>query len=99
MDKSKYGVHQTHCCIIHGCKYGDEDCPVVSGEIKQAYPCEYCSDENEENYIARELYATLKELRDCSGQAFTDEQQERKFVAIATAENVLDKYKLIFGSK
>jgi hypothetical protein len=42
MDKSKYGVHQTHCCTKHGCKYGDEDCPVVSGEIKQDYICESC---------------------------------------------------------
>jgi len=42
MDKSKYGVHRTHCCVLHGCKYGDEDCPVVSGEIKQDYTCESC---------------------------------------------------------
>jgi hypothetical protein len=42
MDKNKYGVHASHCCIEHGCKYGDEDCPVVSGEIKQKYLCEYC---------------------------------------------------------
>lgn len=46
-DESKHspeiGVHATHCCFIHGCKYGDEDCPVESGLIKQAYPCECCS--------------------------------------------------------
>ena len=34
MNISKYGVHRTHCCILHGCKYGDDDCPVVSGEIR-----------------------------------------------------------------
>ncbi len=45
MDKDKYGVHATHCCIKHGCKYGDEDCPVVSGKIKQEYICEYCDDD------------------------------------------------------
>ncbi len=45
MDKSNHGVHAAHCCIKHGCKYGDEDCPVVSGEIKQEYVCEYCSDD------------------------------------------------------
>ena len=43
MDLSKYGVHRTHCCVLHGCKYGDEDCPVESGEIKQDYICESCS--------------------------------------------------------
>ena len=42
MNKDKYGVHQTHCCVKHGCKYNDEDCPVVSGEIKQDYICESC---------------------------------------------------------
>ena len=37
------GTHQTHCCIIHGCKYGeDEDCPVVTGKVIQTYFCEDC---------------------------------------------------------
>jgi hypothetical protein len=41
--KEKYGVHQTHCCVFHGCKYGhDSDCPVVSGEVIQKYECESC---------------------------------------------------------
>lgn len=42
MDKSKWGVHETHCCLKHGCKYGDGDCPVVLGQIKQMYRCEDC---------------------------------------------------------
>ncbi len=37
------GVHRTHCCILHGCKYGDNDCPVYTGIIKQDHPCEDCS--------------------------------------------------------
>lgn len=36
--------HRTHCCVYHGCKYGDKDCPVVNMEIEQAYPCEDCSE-------------------------------------------------------
>ena len=24
MDKSRYGVHRTHCCVKHGCKYKNE---------------------------------------------------------------------------
>lgn len=40
MDKK--GVHVAHCCKEHGCKYDDEGCPVVSGEIEQANPCQYC---------------------------------------------------------
>jgi len=33
---------QTHCCILHGCKYGKATCKVASGEVKQEYPCEDC---------------------------------------------------------
>ena len=42
MDKSKWGAHETHCCSTHGCKYGDDDCPVVLGQVKQVYRCEDC---------------------------------------------------------
>lgn len=42
----KIGVHKTHCCIIHGCKYGDPNCPVVNGSVKQEYICEYCEMDN-----------------------------------------------------
>lgn len=45
MDEKEYGVHQTHCCALHGCKYGDEDCPVFEEKIKQEYLCEFCSDD------------------------------------------------------
>jgi len=41
-EKMHIGVHVSHCCIIHGCKYGDEKCPVVIGIFKQDYPCEEC---------------------------------------------------------
>ena len=47
--KDEWGVHETHCCSKHGCKYGDEDCPVVLDLIKQRYPCEWCND-NRYNY-------------------------------------------------
>lgn len=42
----RVGVHQTHCCPVHGCKYGDEDCPVDRQEVAPQYPnnngCESC---------------------------------------------------------
>lgn len=37
------GVHRTHCCVLHGCKYGDDNCPVCLGHIEQKYLCEDCS--------------------------------------------------------
>lgn len=42
MGVDKIGVHKTHCCVLHGCKYGDQNCPVESKLIAQEYPCEMC---------------------------------------------------------
>lgn len=36
------GVHRTHCCVLHGCKYSDHDCPVSNRIIVQDHPCESC---------------------------------------------------------
>lgn len=56
MDQSKYAVHASHCCANHGCKYGNEECPVVSGKIQQLYPCEDCQNEDLEfEYEARHI--------------------------------------------
>lgn len=39
------GVHTSHCCKHHGCKYGeDETCPVVLGDAEGNAGCEYCAD-------------------------------------------------------
>jgi hypothetical protein len=35
-------VHTEHCCILHGCKYCDDDCPVEKGIKPQSYLCESC---------------------------------------------------------
>lgn len=37
-------VHTEHCCIVHGCKYGEKDCSVTMGIKPQSYPCEYCEE-------------------------------------------------------
>lgn len=44
---SDTGVHETHCCAEHGCKYGEEDCPVVNGAVDglSCEECEYCMDD------------------------------------------------------
>jgi hypothetical protein len=38
------GMHASHCCWMHGCKYGGDDCPVVAG-IAQRTACEVCDEE------------------------------------------------------
>lgn len=40
--KEKWGVHASHCCKYHGCKYGDDDCPVYIGLVEMKYKCEVC---------------------------------------------------------
>lgn len=42
------GVHKTHCCLRHGCKYASANCPVENGSIIQEGPCESCAWEREE---------------------------------------------------
>lgn len=36
------GLHISHCCSQHGCKYDDEQCPVFFGRVKQEGPCVEC---------------------------------------------------------
>lgn len=45
-------VHDAHCCTTHGCKYGDEDCPVVLGTEPGIF-CEDC--EADEAYYPEDL--------------------------------------------
>ena len=45
--QERWGVHRTHCCVDHGCKYNYKDCPVELGLLKQDYPCEMCNDEDD----------------------------------------------------
>ena len=57
------GVHVTHCCKWHGCKYGDPDCPVASGEIKQKYLCEYCDEILEEEDYYKQQVINIEEIK------------------------------------
>ena len=59
MSKENYGVHISHCCYIHGCKYGDKDCPVASGEVAQKHLCYDCTEEYEP-YTLEEIESLRK---------------------------------------
>ena len=48
-----YMVHKGHCCIEHGCKYSNPDCPVANRKIKQSGACESCGLESD-GYFDRE---------------------------------------------
>lgn len=48
--KTNLEVHLNHCCLTHGCKYGDgQKCPVESGKYIQLFPCEECHHEQEDH--------------------------------------------------
>jgi hypothetical protein len=56
MNMSNEGVHASHCCVWHGCKYGDPDCPVETGKVKQLYLCECCTELlRDESYLRQQL--------------------------------------------
>jgi len=38
------GTHAYHCCAIHGCKYGDKECPVTTKKVEQEYTCQWCDE-------------------------------------------------------
>lgn len=64
MRVNKIGVHRTHCCILHGCKYSDHDCPVTNAEVLQDHLCEFCNDTffNLDNEIPEILMKDIKKV-------------------------------------
>ena len=59
-----HGTHITHCCRIHGCKYGNTNCPVETKTHMQKYVCEQCSDALEEMDEMILYYAEVVALKD-----------------------------------
>ena len=57
------GVHASHCCKWHGCKYGDHDCPVANGEVEQEYLCEDCYEDLEDEEYHREVLVRIEEIK------------------------------------
>lgn len=55
-------VHDSHCCPEHGCKYGDDDCPVVLGKERGIYcdSCEY-DEHDPQVQLRKKLVAALHE--------------------------------------
>lgn len=61
---TNYGAHPTHCCKWHGCKYGDPDCPVVTGKAKQVYLCDYCYDDLDDESDHRDALKIIEEIKE-----------------------------------
>ena len=73
-NKENRCVHTEHCCIIHGCKYGDESCPVTTKSKKQSYPCEFCVENEDvaEKMINRAISKHEPDALDLQCQAVFD---------------------------
>ena len=48
--------------LDYGCKYGDEECPVVLRQIEQLYPCEQCSDFPDED-VTKKPFVSAEEIK------------------------------------
>lgn len=70
------GTHATHCCWLHGCKYSDDDCPVITGDVKQAYGCEDCGDQGWETTPPQELKEIDRRVGDWMARWFDDKEEE-----------------------
>lgn len=53
-----YKVHDAHCCRKCGCKYGEPDCPVMTGIAPGVDKCEDCASAFDE---ALQAYFKLNE--------------------------------------
>ena len=63
----QFGVHNTHCCTRHGCKYMDPRCPVEFGNAPGVF-CEDCQNEGRDydgswNIESRVIAALMNRLR------------------------------------
>ena len=54
MEVNQLGVHASHCCKKCGCKYGSEECPVVTGEVEADFDCMDCENEKQDLISALE---------------------------------------------
>lgn len=86
-------VHTEHCCIDHGCKYGDADCPVCLGLKPQSFQCEQCQwdDENESAFKDAERY---RALRECIDPTIWGKLMSVMPFATDAFDRIIDEYKL-----
>lgn len=62
-----YRTHISHCCKWHGCKFGELDCPVATGKIRQEYLCKFCYNDLEDEEYLKETLKNIKEMKQFLG--------------------------------
>lgn len=82
-------VHTEHCCVSHGCKYGDDDhCPVTTGIKLQSFPCENCQPEIEQAHVRFRSEPTIQKTDD-TGVVTLDATEMKFGEAVRKAEDLL----------
>lgn len=81
LPSENYGAHPTHCCVRHGCKYGNEDCPVSAGKVVQEYPCYYCVDVKEAEQEVADLLEEIAFAKAIKGNAKKAEETRKSRIA------------------
>jgi hypothetical protein len=68
------GVHRTHCCLLHGCKYSDPSCPVENGEVCQDHICETCEHEHIKSVdaIISMIHLGIRKCHECGSLYVTE---------------------------
>lgn len=91
--------HTEHCCLKHGCKYGNENCTVVTGLKKQSWDCgvhEMCEGELDLRKIAsraHKLFCTSNHIDMCSWEYEKDDWEQ------FAHKSWLEKTKKLLGDK
>lgn len=99
MEREFLSVHDSHCCKVHGCKYGDRDCPVVLGKEEGIF-CEECIETMER--LEKQFFIPLKDR-----PMYSESEVRVLFDALSEAEQALrsvgvvllaDKYREILDN-
>jgi hypothetical protein len=72
-DPCRHGIHYEHCCIEHGCKYGDNNCPIWVGKQRQARPCQDCSTTD---IFSHPIIPPIEELQERNLNDVDNDQEE-----------------------
>jgi hypothetical protein len=57
------GVHVEHCCARCGCKYGDDNCPVVARKLLAESECENCNGQPTHGHAHKQIIARLEDWK------------------------------------
>jgi len=71
-------VHTRHCCVIHGCKYNEDDtCTVMTCDGRQETACHDC---DHEGITIQALVAEFEKIVSCPSNSWPTPTERREFL-------------------